>query len=76
MKPIYGKQSYDNRDEVIAVLIEAPGEFEKYIAECRHPLECTYGTRPTTYPYLVVVEYDDTCDTKACTFITIGMFNA
>lgn len=74
MKAIIGKCSLGGGDDGIAMRIDAPGEFEAYIASCRHPLECTYGTKPEVYPYLVVVEYDDDNQTKACTFITPDMF--
>lgn len=73
MKEIQGKCSL-GWNEVIAVLIEAPGEFETYVQSQRFALALTYGDKPSVYPYLIVCDYNEQEEDLSVTFITEDMF--
>lgn len=73
MKEIKGKCSLGWED-VIAILIEEPHEFENYIQSQRFTLNVTYGDKPSVYPYLIVCDYNDEREAMTCTFITDDMF--
>jgi len=73
MKEISGKCSL-GWNETIAVLIEAPGEFETYVQQQRFALAVTYGDKPSVYPYLIVCDYNEQVEDLSVTFITDDMF--